>query len=164
MQIDTLAHLTTPRYNHIKHLIESFPKRRFVLIGDTATGSVLSAYGALAREFPHQIQCVLIRDVSATEPADWIVPNLKALPENTYITFATPEDLRPDSKALMERLANGESVGCGNLTSSNPMPRRLGGLASWVATIRNGVYAYAQCFLQFEFRPSDACIFDRVSN
>jgi len=160
MQIDTLSHLTTPRYNNIKRLLESFPKRKFVLVGDTATGSVLSAYGTLAKKFPQQIQCILLRDVNATEPANWIVPNLKALPKEKFRLFARSADLLNQTEALMVQLAQGENVGCGNLTFPSTEVASHGGLKSWMLTIRGGVAAYARCFLRFEFRPSERCFFD----
>jgi hypothetical protein len=47
----------------IEPLLERFPKRRFVLVGDSAEKDP-EAYGAMARKYPQRIVRILIRDVT----------------------------------------------------------------------------------------------------
>ena len=164
MEIDTASHLFSPRYNNLKKLLESFPKRRFVLVGDTATGSVLSAYGALVKEFPKQVHCILLRDVSATEPANWIEPNLKAIPKDKHRLFAKPDELLPGSVTLTQRLADGRGQGCGDLTFASTATRHRGNLVSWIITIWRGVSSYVFCLVQFDMREDSLCRFDKMKS
>ncbi len=48
---------------HIDPLIESFPKRGFVLVGDSGEKDP-EIYGAVARKYPAQVKRILIRDVT----------------------------------------------------------------------------------------------------
>ena len=52
----------------ITPLLERFPHRRFVLVGDSGESDP-EIYGALARKYPRQIQAIYIHDVSG-EPRD----------------------------------------------------------------------------------------------
>jgi phosphatidate phosphatase APP1 len=48
-------------------LLRDFPRRRFVLIGDSGEQDP-EIYGALARDFPDQVWGVYIRDVTGAGP------------------------------------------------------------------------------------------------
>lgn len=52
----------------IAPLLEQFPRRRFVLVGDSGESDP-EIYGALARKYPKQIKSIYIRDVTG-EPRD----------------------------------------------------------------------------------------------
>jgi phosphatidate phosphatase APP1 len=85
----------------IEPLLRAFPRRRFVLIGDSGERDP-EVYGALARKFPRQIARIYIRDVTG-EPAD--APRYKeafrSLPSGLWRVFRTPEEL--DAGAALGR-------------------------------------------------------------
>jgi Uncharacterized conserved protein (DUF2183) len=53
---------------HIRLLLKQFPQRRFYLVGDSGESDP-ATYATLARQFPGQIEKILIRNVTG-EPAD----------------------------------------------------------------------------------------------
>ena len=48
----------------IRNLIKAFPGRQFILVGDSGEHDP-EVYGAMARRFPGQIACTLIRQLDA---------------------------------------------------------------------------------------------------
>lgn len=61
-----LALLDSPekyKATFIEPMLRQFPKRRFLLVGDSGERDP-EIYGALARQFPTQVECILIRDVT----------------------------------------------------------------------------------------------------
>lgn len=78
----------------IKPLLERFPKRRFVLVGDSGERDP-EIYGALARQFPSQIARILIRDVTG-EAAD--APRYRkafdGVPTGLWQIFKEPDETR----------------------------------------------------------------------
>ncbi|KAF8473252.1 hypothetical protein BDZ91DRAFT_845742 [Kalaharituber pfeilii] len=84
------------RRNLLHQIFQTFPSRKFVLIGDTTNPDVLSEYPNLASTFPGQVNCILIRNVSATEPDNRLPYNTAAfanLKREMYMFFNTPNDL-----------------------------------------------------------------------
>jgi len=80
----------------LQKIFETFPRRRFVLIGDTTNSDVLREYPQLASDFPGQVHCILIRNVSATEPENrlpYTVDGFRSVNRNSYMFFNTPQDL-----------------------------------------------------------------------
>jgi len=51
----------------IRNLLLQFPRRRFVLIGDSGERDP-EIYGEVARRFPHQVERILIRDITGPGP------------------------------------------------------------------------------------------------
>ena len=74
----------------IEPLLKSFPKRRFILIGDSGERDP-EAYGELARRHPQQIAHVFIRDVTG-EPADVqrYITTFAGLPRGLWTVFREP--------------------------------------------------------------------------
>ncbi|MCG3149958.1 MAG: hypothetical protein PCFJNLEI_03425 [Verrucomicrobiae bacterium] len=74
----------------IAPLLARFPRRQFILIGDSGEKDP-EIFGALARQFPHQIKRILIRDVTQ-EPAD--APRYQKafqdLPAKLWLVFEEP--------------------------------------------------------------------------
>ncbi|KAI8982873.1 hypothetical protein BD414DRAFT_418912 [Trametes punicea] len=84
------------RQNSLLKLFQTFPQRKFVLIGDTSSSTLLSAYPQIAQQFPNQIACIFIRNTSATDPDDKIpysTSDFKNLNNNTYFFYRTADDL-----------------------------------------------------------------------
>jgi hypothetical protein len=77
----------------IEPLLKQFPKRRFILIGDSGERDP-EIYAALARKFPGQIERIYIRNVTG-EPADAARYQkvFTGLPPGLWQVFTRPEEL-----------------------------------------------------------------------
>ena len=77
----------------IEPLLKQFPKRRFILIGDSGERDP-EIYAALARKFPEQIERIYIRDVTH-EAADSprYQQTFRGLPGGLWKIFTRPEEL-----------------------------------------------------------------------
>lgn len=81
----------------LTRVMETFPKRKFILVADTSNSDVMSAYPELATEFPGQVQCIWLRNVSSTDPENkfpYDTSKFKDLNTNTYMFFNVPDDLK----------------------------------------------------------------------
>nr|POE96908.1 hypothetical protein CFP56_63733 [Quercus suber] len=153
--------LKSPRYSNLKQTLTMFPNRSFILIGDTSTGSTLSAYARLEKEHPQQVQCILIRDISRTEPANWIVADLAQMPRSKTVLFSTPDDLK-GARNHIRALAEGTATGCGPFRTSDTFPAHsMGFFRSWFHTLDLLQKHVLECMLFGEFRPVSLCLFDR---
>lgn len=97
LAFQTAAETFSARRTLLEQIFETFPSRRFVLLGDTTNPDVLRAYPELATTFPGQVQCILMRNVSTTEPQDKLPYNLdgfQGLKREMYMFYNTPDDLR----------------------------------------------------------------------
>ena len=52
----------------LNRIFDTFPERKFILMGDASTAELLKVYTQAMKDRPEQIQCTLIRNVSATDP------------------------------------------------------------------------------------------------
>jgi hypothetical protein len=80
----------------LRRILATFPQRKFVLVADTSNSDVMKAYPQLAHDFPAQVQCILLRNTSATDPEDkfpYDTSGFKGLDQNKYMFFRTPDDL-----------------------------------------------------------------------
>lgn len=78
----------------IEPLLKRFPKRRFVLVGDSGERDP-EIYGALARKFPGQIERIYIRDVT-NEPAETErhVKAFRDVPREQWQIFREPGEIK----------------------------------------------------------------------
>jgi hypothetical protein len=77
-------------------VFETFPQRKFVLIADTSNSDVMKAYPQLAHDHPNQVQCILLRNTSATDGDMWFPYNtagFEGLNNRSYMFFREPNDL-----------------------------------------------------------------------
>ncbi|KAI0766334.1 hypothetical protein BD413DRAFT_570107 [Trametes elegans] len=84
------------RQNSLLKLFQTFPQRKFVLVGDSSSSTLLSAYPQIAEQFPNQIACIFIRNTSATDPDDKIpfsTKEFKNINNNTWFFYRTADDL-----------------------------------------------------------------------
>ncbi|KAF2102230.1 hypothetical protein NA57DRAFT_35607 [Rhizodiscina lignyota] len=76
-------------------IFATFPERKFILVADTSNSDVMKDYPQLAHDHPSQVQCIFLRNTSATDddkfPYD--TSGFKGLKNNTYMFFITPDDL-----------------------------------------------------------------------
>lgn len=88
--------LTSPeRYKPgaIEPLLRKFPKRHFVLVGDSGEKDP-EIYGALAREYPKQIRAILIREVLATPQVQRYAKAFAGLPAEKWRLFKEPAEIQ----------------------------------------------------------------------
>ncbi|KAL7005300.1 hypothetical protein EMMF5_005137 [Cystobasidiomycetes sp. EMM_F5] len=95
------------RSQSLQRLFETFPRRKFVLVGDTSSSSLLTAYPQIAQMFPSQLACIFIRNTSATDPSDKLPYDTKEfrnVNSSQYFFYVQPSDL------LNLDIANGQCV------------------------------------------------------
>lgn len=79
----------------LQKVFETFPQRKFVLVADTSNSDVMRDYPSLAHIYPNQVQCIFLRNTSATA-SDWFpydTSGFKGLNSNSYMFFINPDDL-----------------------------------------------------------------------
>lgn len=77
-------------------IFETFPQRKFILVGDTSNSDIMSDYPELATTFPGQVQCIFLRNTSSTDSSDLFPYNTKGfngLNQSQYMFFHVPDDL-----------------------------------------------------------------------
>jgi hypothetical protein len=77
-------------------VFETFPQRKFVLVADTSNSDVMKDYPQLAHTYPNQVQCIFLRNTSATDSTMWFPYNtegFKGLNTKSYMFFREPNDL-----------------------------------------------------------------------
>ena len=80
----------------LQRIFQTFPKRKFVLVADTSNSDVMRDYPQLAHDYPSQVQCIFLRNTSATDKDDWFPYNtegFKGLNNKSYMFFLEPNDL-----------------------------------------------------------------------
>ena len=67
-----------------------------VLVGDTSSSTLLSAYPQIATQFPNQLACIFIRNTSATDSDDKLPYNTQPfqnVSNSSYFFYNDPQDL-----------------------------------------------------------------------
>lgn len=54
----------------LQKIFETFPQRKFILIADTSNSDVMKDYPQMATDYPDQVQCIFLRNTTATDPGD----------------------------------------------------------------------------------------------
>ncbi|KUI67512.1 Phosphatidate phosphatase APP1 [Cytospora mali] len=81
----------------LDRIFQTFPQRKFILVGDTSNTDVMSDYPGLVSAYPGQVQCILLRNSSSTDSSDIIPYNtkgFKGLDQDMYMFFNVPDDLK----------------------------------------------------------------------
>ncbi|KAI5272333.1 hypothetical protein E4T47_04399 [Aureobasidium subglaciale] len=94
MNFTSTRQMIAAREHNLIRLMESFPERRFISIGDTANS--MERFPSDMNRFYPRIQCLIVRDVQATEPSDWLTPDTRKfldLADTEYLFFRVPGDL-----------------------------------------------------------------------
>ncbi|CUS09779.1 unnamed protein product [Tuber aestivum] len=97
LNFTTVDQTFSVRRTLLNEIFQTFPNRKFILIGDTTNSDVMSNYPELVSAFPGQVQCILLRNTSATDPDNGFPYNTKGfetLKQEQYMFFTTPDDLR----------------------------------------------------------------------
>ncbi|KAJ4142499.1 hypothetical protein NW754_009941 [Fusarium falciforme] len=77
-------------------VFQTFPDRKFILVADTTNSDVMKAYPALYKDYPGQVQCIFLRNTSATDDGNKFPYNtegFKDIPQERYMFFRVPDDL-----------------------------------------------------------------------
>ncbi|KAI4164842.1 MAG: hypothetical protein LQ342_001475 [Letrouitia transgressa] len=77
-------------------IFQTFPKRKFILVADTSNSDVMKNYPQMVTDFPGQVQCIFLRNTSATDDGDrfpYDTSGFKNLNTDTYMFFKVPDDL-----------------------------------------------------------------------
>jgi len=84
-----------------KHLLdrifETFPKRKFILVGDTTNSDVMKAYPQLAKDHPDMVQCIWLRNTSSTDSSyrfPYDTSGFEGVEKSKYMFFRVPDDLK----------------------------------------------------------------------
>lgn len=80
----------------LQKIFATFPTRKFVLVADTSNSDVMKDYPQMAHDFPDQVQCILLRNTSASDPSDkfpYDTSGFKGLQQNKYMFFVNADDL-----------------------------------------------------------------------
>ncbi|KAH9885975.1 hypothetical protein F4778DRAFT_493711 [Xylariomycetidae sp. FL2044] len=78
-------------------IFQTFPQRRFVLMGDTTNSDVMKAYPQMVKEYPGQVQCIFLRNTSATDDGDlfpYDTSGFEGIDQKQYMFFVHADDLR----------------------------------------------------------------------
>jgi len=96
INISDPSQILEARQDSLTRLYQTFPQRKFVLVGDTSSSTLLSAYPQITMQFPNQTACIFIRNTSATDSDDKIPYSTKEfqnLSSSQYFFYRTPDDL-----------------------------------------------------------------------
>ncbi|KAK5169063.1 uncharacterized protein LTR77_006372 [Saxophila tyrrhenica] len=80
----------------LEKVLQTFPNRKFILVADTSNSDVMSAYPEMAVKYPDQVQCIWLRNTSATDPGDrfpYDTSGFENLKQEKYMFFTVPNDL-----------------------------------------------------------------------
>lgn len=80
----------------LRKIFVTYPKRKFVLVADTTNSDVMKAYPKMAVDFPDQVQCIFLRNTSATDSENkftYDTSGFKDLKEQSYMFFNVPVSL-----------------------------------------------------------------------
>jgi len=80
----------------LDRIFQTFPHRKFILVADTSNSDVMRDYPEMATQYPGQVQCIFLRNTSATDSGDKFPYNtagFEGLDQQLYMFFRIPEDL-----------------------------------------------------------------------
>ncbi|KAI2622603.1 hypothetical protein GGS21DRAFT_534590 [Xylaria nigripes] len=85
------------RRSLLDKIFQTYPTRKFVLVGDTTNSDVMKDYPQLAKDYPGQVQCIFLRNTTATDSTDlfpYDTENFSGLDLKQYMFFVHPDDIR----------------------------------------------------------------------
>ena len=82
------------KFRHARTLLERFPRRRFILIGDSGESDP-AIYARLWRDFPRQVEKICIRNVAGDSPSAPRWAQIRAqIPRDKFQLFAHPDEIK----------------------------------------------------------------------
>ena len=82
----------------LRKIFATYPQRKFVLVADTSNFDVMGDYPQLALDFPNQVQCIFLRNTTATDSDDsfpYDTSKFKNLNQQIYMFFNVPVSSGP---------------------------------------------------------------------
>lgn len=150
--------------------MESFPGRRFISIYDT--NNKMDRFPKDLDDFYPRIQCLLIRDISATERSNWVTPDTRPyidLDDTEYLFFRIPDDLKRLSGKHLASLApqnDGVPKTFGCFDSDHKLVQAMEPSTSRWTTVKSFARAAwwnIKCAAILPmWRPNEKCPFDRI--
>lgn len=92
---DVSATLSIRRFL-LDKVFQTFPERKFILMGDTTNSDVMKAYPQLYKDYPGQVSCIFLRNTTSTDSGNrfpYNTENFKDIPQENYMFFNVPDDL-----------------------------------------------------------------------
>ncbi|KAK5115693.1 hypothetical protein LTR62_000782 [Meristemomyces frigidus] len=92
---DVSATLSVRKYL-LDKVFQTFPQRKFILVADTSNSDVMRDYPQMVTDYPGQVQCIFLRNTTATDPGDkfpYDTSGFKGLSQNQYMFFVNADDL-----------------------------------------------------------------------
>ncbi|KAF2152594.1 hypothetical protein K461DRAFT_313255 [Myriangium duriaei CBS 260.36] len=80
----------------LQKIFQTFPERKFILIADTSNSDVMKDYPEMYFDFPNQVQCIFLRNTTATDSGDkfpYDTSGFKSIPQKNYMFFLNADDL-----------------------------------------------------------------------
>ncbi|KAF2213765.1 hypothetical protein CERZMDRAFT_67194 [Cercospora zeae-maydis SCOH1-5] len=77
-------------------IFETFPQRKFILVADTSNSDVMKDYPQMAKDYPNQVQCIFLRNTSATDDSDhfpYDTKGFEGIDPARYMFFVHANDL-----------------------------------------------------------------------
>ncbi|KAI1498619.1 hypothetical protein F5X99DRAFT_392874 [Biscogniauxia marginata] len=114
----------------LEKIFQTYPQRRFVLMGDTTNSDVMKDYPQLVKDYPGQVQCIFLRNTSATDDGDlfpYDTSGFEGIDQRQYMFFVHADDLRGadivggncHNEAVQQNVTFGwQGQGFGNAASS----------------------------------------------
>ncbi|KAI1173013.1 hypothetical protein F4777DRAFT_559599, partial [Nemania sp. FL0916] len=93
---DVSATLSIRRFL-LDKIFQTFPQRKFVLVGDTTNSDVMKDYPQLVKDYPGQVQCIFLRNTTATDSTDlfpYDTSGFEGIDQRQYMFFVNADDLR----------------------------------------------------------------------
>lgn len=130
-------------------VFQTFPNRKFILVADTSNPDVMTDYPQMATDYPGQVQCIFLRNTTATDSSDHFPYNtegFKNLNQQMYMFFLTPDDLTnldivngqcynssvPQNVTFSyQGLPFGLEIGSSNTSDNNTASSLLHGISTW---------------------------------
>ncbi|KAJ7043550.1 hypothetical protein C8F04DRAFT_1072484 [Mycena alexandri] len=81
----------------LDRIFQTYPQRKFVLVADTSNSDVMKDYPQMVTDYPNQVQCIFLRNTSATDSGDkfpYDTSGFKGLNQSMYMFFTVPDDLK----------------------------------------------------------------------
>jgi len=134
-------------------VFQTFPNRKFILMADTSNPDVMRDYPQMAKDYPGQVQCIFLRNTSATDSSNHFPYNTEGfqnLNQQMYMFFRTPDDLTnldivngqcynssiPQNVSFgYQGLPFGLETSNSNTTDNNTASSLLRGVSSWYSPL-----------------------------
>ena len=78
-------------------IFQTFPQRKFILVGDVSNSDIMRDYPQMVTDYPGQVQCIFLRNTTSTDPTDkfpYDTSGFKDVNQQQYMFFVVPDDLK----------------------------------------------------------------------